>query len=172
LTQFKRELEKRNSEETNIRYEWYALQRWGAEYWQDFAKPKILYQEIATYQAFAWDVSGAYCNNKTFFIPDASKYLLALLNARTTWFFLDNTASKLQGNAFALQTPYVTQVPVPIDETAQAAIEELVNHILAAKAKDPAADVSAWEAEIDRLVYALYGLTDEEIAVVEVSRPL
>jgi len=30
-----------------------------------------------------------------------------------------------------------------------------------------AADVSAWEAEIDRLVYALYGLTEEEIAIVE-----
>jgi hypothetical protein len=30
-----------------------------------------------------------------------------------------------------------------------------------------AADVSAWEREIDRLVYALYGLTEEEIAIVE-----
>jgi len=32
---------------------------------------------------------------------------------------------------------------------------------------ESAADVSAWEREIDRLVYALYGLTEEEIAVVE-----
>jgi len=35
------------------------------------------------------------------------------------------------------------------------------------KRADPAADVSAWEREIDRLVYALYGLTEKEIAVVE-----
>jgi hypothetical protein len=28
-------------------------------------------------------------------------------------------------------------------------------------------NIPALEAEIDRLVYALYGLTDEEIAVVE-----
>jgi len=40
-----------------------------------------------------------------------------------------------------------------------------------------AADVSAWEAEIDRLAYALYGLspagmiTEEEIAVVEGVKP-
>jgi hypothetical protein len=33
--------------------------------------------------------------------------------------------------------------------------------------EDSAADVSAWEREIDRLVYALYGLTEEEIAIVE-----
>jgi len=31
----------------------------------------------------------------------------------------------------------------------------------------PAADVSALEAEIDRLVYQLYGLTEDEIAIVE-----
>lgn len=38
---------------------------------------------------------------------------------------------------------------------------------LAAKQRDPAADIRALEADIDRLVYGLYGLTDEEIAIVE-----
>jgi adenine-specific DNA-methyltransferase len=37
----------------------------------------------------------------------------------------------------------------------------------AAKQRDAAADVSAWEREIDALVYALYGLTPEEIQLVE-----
>jgi len=32
---------------------------------------------------------------------------------------------------------------------------------------DPQADVSRWEREIDRLVYQLYELTDEEIAIIE-----
>jgi len=35
------------------------------------------------------------------------------------------------------------------------------------KHADPQADTSAWEAEIDALVYALYGLTEEEIRIVE-----
>ena len=34
---------------------------------------------------------------------------------------------------------------------------------------DPDADTSALEAEIDKLVYRLYDLTPEEIAVVEAS---
>jgi hypothetical protein len=38
---------------------------------------------------------------------------------------------------------------------------------LAAKAADPSADVSAWEREIDEIVYRLYGLTEEEIKIVE-----
>jgi hypothetical protein len=37
----------------------------------------------------------------------------------------------------------------------------------AAKKHDPKADTTAWEREIDRLVYELYGLTEEEIAIVE-----
>jgi len=41
--------------------------------------------------------------------------------------------------------------------------------ILAAKKADPDADVAALEAEIDRLVYSLYGLTREEIAIIEYS---
>jgi adenine-specific DNA-methyltransferase len=36
-----------------------------------------------------------------------------------------------------------------------------------AKRSDPSADVSAWEREIDQLVYRLYGLTPEEIKIVE-----
>jgi hypothetical protein len=38
---------------------------------------------------------------------------------------------------------------------------------LAAKARHAAADASAWEREIDQLVYALYGLSPEEIQIVE-----
>lgn len=46
-------------------------------------------------------------------------------------------------------------------------VETIVSQILAAKQTDPAADTAALEAEIDRLVYGLYGLTEEEIALVE-----
>ena len=42
-----------------------------------------------------------------------------------------------------------------------------VDKILAAKRGNPAADTSAWEREMDERVYRLYGLTPEEIKVVE-----
>ena len=41
--------------------------------------------------------------------------------------------------------------------------------ILAAKARDATADVSALEREIDELVYALYALTPDEIKIIEAS---
>ena len=46
-------------------------------------------------------------------------------------------------------------------------IEKLVDEIIAAKTATPDADVLSLENEIDRVVYSLYGLTAEEIAIVE-----
>ena len=42
-----------------------------------------------------------------------------------------------------------------------------VERILSAMRRHVGADVSALEREIDKLVYALYGLTPEEIKLVE-----
>jgi hypothetical protein len=46
-------------------------------------------------------------------------------------------------------------------------ITKIVEKIILAKKSNPSADTSALEAEIDRLVYELYGLTEEEIRIVE-----
>ena len=58
-------------------------------------------------------------------------------------------------------------VPYPPSCRRSKAGECRVDRILALKARDAAADVSALEREIDELVYALYGLTPEEIKIVE-----
>ena len=49
----------------------------------------------------------------------------------------------------------------------QIVVERLVDTILTAKQREPEADVSALQREIDELVYALYDLTPEEIKIVE-----
>ena len=67
------------------------------------------------------------------------------------------------------ERPYpfgVNPIPAAPPEK-QKAVERLVDRILSAKQRDAAADVSALEREIDELVYALYGLTPEEIKIVE-----
>jgi hypothetical protein len=46
-------------------------------------------------------------------------------------------------------------------------IKKLVNTILKTKINNPQADTSAQESEIDRLIYALYDLTEEEIKITE-----
>ena len=48
----------------------------------------------------------------------------------------------------------------------QSSIIDLVDKLLAAKKADATADTTALEQEIDKQVYALYGLTDEEIVQI------
>ena len=63
---------------------------------------------------------------------------------------------------------YIGKIPIPVVSLAeQQPIIELVEQIMAAKRDDPGADTSSLEGEIDALVYALYGVTEAEIAIVE-----
>jgi len=143
-------------------YEWYEIQD-NIAYWREFDQPKIFYQEIATYQAFAWDESGAYSNNKTFLIPGADSYLLALLNSKIVWFFLSNTVQKMAGGAFALQTIYIEHIPIPpASDADKATITALVQKCLDAKGQG----VAQWEAEIDDRVAQLYGLTPDDLKII------
>jgi hypothetical protein len=67
-----------------------------------------------------------------------------------------------------MQKAFIENIPIPeVSQSLQAPIVLRVDKILAAKKKDSNADTSALESEIDQLVYKLYGLTDDEIAIVE-----
>lgn len=48
----KEKLSKRNKAETGIRYEWYALQRWGSNYSDDFFERNIAWQRITHENTF------------------------------------------------------------------------------------------------------------------------
>ena len=52
-------------------------------------------------------------------------------------------------------------------EKVKNSIVKKVDMILSSKNKNPSADTSALEYEIDHLVYQHYGLTEEEIKIVE-----
>ncbi|MFM6422481.1 hypothetical protein, partial [Planktothrix sp.] len=52
-------------------------------------------------------------------------------------------------------------------ETEELLLEKLVDQILNIKKSNPNADTTILEQQIDQLVYELYGLTEEEIKIVE-----
>nr|MBC8263561.1 Eco57I restriction-modification methylase domain-containing protein [Anaerolineales bacterium] len=163
LSEFRERLAKR-WEPSHGQCEWYELRP--CDYYAEFERPKIVYQEIATYQAFAFTEEPFYLNNKCFFIPTTDLYLLALLNSKVGWFILGHIVSKLQGGTYAMQSPYVSQFPVPNPTPAQrAAAESLVRKLLDAGGQGP--QVAEWERELNALVYELYGLMEGEIGVVE-----
>jgi hypothetical protein len=97
-------------------------------------------------------------------------YLLGMLNSRAVGFWIANEGDKAKQNLFPRITmAAIKRLPIPTASWNEACktIAVLVDRILAAKKANPAADISALESEIDALVYQLYGLTEEEIKVVE-----
>ena len=94
----------------------------------------------------------------------AVKYLLAVMNSSAA---RDYLRAHRRSNIHLYPDDW-KKLPIPeVNSVTQIPIVNLVDRILAAKAADPAADTSALEGEIDRIVYELYGLTEEEIAVIE-----
>ncbi len=94
----------------------------------------------------------------------AVKFLLGVMNSTAARDFL---RAHRRSNIHLYPDDW-KQLPIPdVSPEQQEPIIELVDQILAAKRTDPDADVSELENGIDQIVYLLYGLTDDEIAIVE-----
>jgi len=167
LQQYQEQLENRNESERG-RYEWYALQRYAADYYQEFEKPKIIWGNLATEPKFAFDSSLSYVSAPANLIPTNDIYLLAILNSPLCKWWISLQAAVRSGGFLEYKPMYVGTVPVvKASDKQKSPIIERVNKILAAKKKDPNADTSTLERQIDEIVYKLYNLTEEEIAIVE-----
>ena len=143
-------------------------------FYEDFKKEKIVWIELSDIGRFALCNTEIYLLNSAYFLlPPAeveSKYLLGILNSSTIRFYLELVAETSGMGTSRWINNYVKEFPIPVVvPERQAEIIKLVDEILAAKAANPDADASDLEDEIDKLIYDLYGLDDEEIAIVEGS---
>ncbi|NJW55879.1 hypothetical protein, partial [Salinimicrobium oceani] len=85
-------------------------------------------------------------------------------------FYFTKTAKPKDNGFYEANKQFIYPLPIKFaTDVVQEQIIELVTHILELKKENPSSDTSSLEAEIDRLVYELYGLTEEEIEIVENS---
>ena len=153
MLQYKEPLSQRNKAETGIRYEWYAMQRWGAKYWDDFSKPKIVWGNLNLRASFALVNDDSFINAPSPMIVPASYYLLGILNSKLADYYIRKLGVTRNGGYFEYKPMFVEQLPVPIDCELKSSIAD------AAKIQD--------EERVDHNVYSVYGLTDEEILYIE-----
>jgi Alw26I/Eco31I/Esp3I family type II restriction m6 adenine DNA methyltransferase len=89
--------------------------------------------------------------------------ILGLLNSKLVNFYF-----KFYNQTNHIPIGEIKKIPVPVNFiTESKKIKPIVDQILSAKAVNPHADTSALEKQIDELVYKLYGLTEEEIKIIE-----
>ncbi|MCL6102662.1 MAG: hypothetical protein M1292_09250 [Bacteroidetes bacterium] len=165
LFHYKKQLSARNKTETGIGYEWYALQRWGANYWDDFYKQKIVYNDINQRLSFALVEPGIFFNNTVYFISENShmNYLLSCLNSKVINWFYKTLSVQLGEKAVRMFSIYMKNIPIPIPTLSlEKKIGELVDLRICKEN-----DHSFLENEIDKNMYQLFTLTPEEIDFIE-----
>jgi hypothetical protein len=138
-----------------------------------FNSEKIIIRQTADKLIASLDTDKFITRHSTHLILSKSKlislkYVLGLLNSKLLNYYYSLLVPE-KGKVFA-EVKIVNLEKLPIsnaDSKHQNTVTNLVDQILAAKRVNLAADTSALEAEIDRLVYGLYGLTEDEKAIVE-----
>ncbi len=157
MLKYKDPLSKRNKSETGIRYEWYAMQRWGAKYWGDFLKPKIVYQELSrTGCSFMLDEKQHMVSNSAYMITidgdnvDDLLYLLAFLNSRVLLYCLDKETTRFDNNGWRWLRQFIELLRVPMFSRK----EDVLRVIKTSKFENV--------EEINAVVSDVYGLSQEE----------
>ena len=169
-------------------YEWYEIQD-TIDYYQEFERPKIIIPAIVKSASYAFDDNHIYSNDKTSIIPLNDKYLLGFLNSKVADYVIFNIASTKQGGYFEYKPMYLSQLPIrtinfsdPADKARHDKMVTLVERMLALHKKRAEVkidheknliegQIEAIDKQIDALVYELYGLTEEEIRVVNGNEP-
>ena len=137
---------------------------------------KIWCSYRGTKNCFALDQTGEYIGftNTTVIFdtnPDFNlKYLLALVNSKLMEYQHKVGSKQTGGGIYEYFPNTIDRYPIAvISREEQQKFIELIDKILEVKTVNPLADTSEIETKIDWLVYELYGLNEEEIALIENS---
>jgi adenine-specific DNA-methyltransferase len=146
-----------------------------------FCGDKILIRKTSDSIIAAYDKDSYYFDSLAYGIKVKSSidisifYILGLLNSTLMNWFHSNLSNN-KGKIFAkVLKENLDKLPIAYEntekfKTSQVKIVNLVDEILTAKKGDRHTDTSELEKAIDALVYQLYGLTEEEIKIVEGER--
>ena len=94
-------------------------------------------------------------------------YLLGVFNSKCINFFFKQTSTNTN-----VTGKEIAKFPIVSESVFREKIHSLVKTVLEAKHNIPSADTSALESEIDHLVYHLYGLTYNEVLIVDPETPI
>ncbi|MEI0518841.1 TaqI-like C-terminal specificity domain-containing protein [Brachyspira murdochii] len=160
---------------------WFEIQDTIA-YYEDFDKPKLIYPETTTSANFYYDEVN-FVPDKTNFIMTGEhlKYIIAVLSSKAGFYIFYHFYSNIQLGSAGFQYRKDSIEPFPIPEPDKDTENKLVNLVDSiidlnkklASEKNPNTiemlntRIQAVDKAIDKIVYSLYNLTDEEIKIIE-----
>jgi hypothetical protein len=167
LLAYKSALSSRNTIEVGLGFEWYALQRSGMNNnWGDFAEQKMVWKKDSPDCRFGFDYGGcAVLEDVCFMVGQHLKFLLGVFNSTMGRYMLSGL-SRLSTGESRVGVPVIESMSVPVPNAKmESDIIALVNRRISENEKNANYAVEI-EEQIDRLVYELYHLTEEEAEFV------
>jgi len=148
-------------------YKWYEIQD-AVDYYNEFEKNKVMLPDISIKCQAILEEKGAYCVNTAYIMPEMTKIDLAILNSRLSLFFYSNLTQTIRGGYFRFIRQYLEQIPIAVIKSELSKkLESIVENVIDSKNNN--IDTSKLESQIDLMVYKLYGLTYDEVLMVEAS---
>lgn len=142
---------------------WWELR--ACDYYDEFEKGKIIIPAIAKSANYAYDIKKNYSNDKTTIIPLSDFNLLGQLNSKLVDFYFKTIASTKQNGYYEYKPVYINQLPILPDSQPQ--MSGGAEDMLAAYGDDDKGTINGLEFITDRALYELYGLTNNEIFLIE-----
>ena len=152
-------------------YKWFEILD-NTAYYREFEKSeKIIWGLTADKWAYTLDTEQHYLPSNAYILTSETipiRFILGLLNSKLLRYYFGFIGVMTAGGAYTLKASTIEALPIAIGtKQQQKEIALKVENILNAKAKNKQTDVSFSEHEIDCLVYNLYGLSENEIKIVE-----
>ena len=141
-------------------------------YLEDFEKEKVVWSEIVREPQFCFEPKGYFCEATSFLLVGKNlQYLTGVLNSKlfTYIFKAFYAGGGLGAEGYRYKKKFLIETPIPkitpLNQGLATEIETLVDKILTLKKENSKSDTGSLEAEIDELVFDLYGLNEEERSI-------
>ena len=176
LSQYKTQLNKRYDKGDH----WSNLRK--CTYYSEFEKPKIIYSRIVQSPQFYYDENNYYGLNTTYILTCKYiniKYLTVLLNSNVLFWLIRLVTSKLSKKGYEYGKTHIKKLSIvlpPLEEQEKIGdmvlnIQELYRQLDYTNnpntRKELQQRIDTMEEQINRIVYELYNLTDDEIRIIE-----
>ncbi|MGD0330327.1 MAG: TaqI-like C-terminal specificity domain-containing protein [Nitrososphaeria archaeon] len=161
-------------DETGKRYEWYALQRCAASYFPEFEKEKIVWGLTADKWAFAIDTRKNYLPSNGYILTSEDiplEVIIAQLNSDLLKFYFDIIGVMTAGGAYTLKHETIQEFPLIVNnKKLNQELIKIVQSILKiakdTNSQEKKNELEQLESQINRVVYQLYDLSNEEIEII------
>lgn len=145
-----------------------------------FHNPRIILREIVGKQLVATYTEDIFLVNKSCYIIISNsddtrflKYLLGILSSTLIGYYVQNIGDKSKQRLFPRITmSTLKNIPIKIDKHVMEKLINVVDACLQIKRQNLGEDILLKEIEIDSLVYHLYGLTYDEVLIVDPQIPI